>query len=104
MFTDSGSKTDRSSRPPLECMVCGKLFPRGALDLARHQTAPTLGHSVSTKKSSTCKHGCSVCGHYFSTKEHLIMHSEQSSCGKKRLGFQIPDNECIVWYEYFLIL
>ena len=100
---------DRTLRPPLECMVCGKLFPRGALDLARHQQALTLLHTVSDKKTAACKFGCTECGHYFTSKEHLKLHSEHSSCGKKRLGLIIPENECIVWCDlinhlYFLLM
>lgn len=34
----------------VECLVCGKLFPRGELDLARHSVAVTLQHKISKTK------------------------------------------------------
>jgi predicted Zn-ribbon and HTH transcriptional regulator len=102
----------KSVKPPLECMVCGKLFPRGketllfelififdhlgALDLARHQSALTLLHRVGEKKTSALPYGCKFCGYHFSTIEHLELHSNQSSCGKRRSGFYIPDDECLI--------
>jgi hypothetical protein len=109
----SNEKKEKSTRPPLECMVCGKLFPRGlltkitfkflltfpslgALDLARHQSALTLLHRVGEKKTASLQHGCKHCGLYFSSEEHLELHSNQSSCGKTRSGFYIPDDECLI--------
>lgn len=68
-----------------ECLVCGKLFPRGALDLARHQTAVTLLHVVSEKKSASFPHSCKKCGVYFTRDEHLDLHKEFSSCNPKNL-------------------
>lgn len=73
---DLDNKNDRT----LECMICGKLFPRGPIDLARHATAVTLKHGVSRKSTSSYRHGCVRCGLYFSSMEHLSMHSEQSTC------------------------
>ena len=32
--------------------MCGKLFPRGGLDLARHSVAVTLQHKVAKTKSA----------------------------------------------------
>jgi hypothetical protein len=64
----------------LECMVCGKVFPKGPGDLLRHTTAVTLKHLVSKKKSTTQSHDCSRCGLYFSSPEHLHLHQNQTSC------------------------
>lgn len=69
-----------------ECMVCGKLFPRGPIDLARHQTAVTLRHLVHPRHTATFHYGCKKCGLHFTTAEHLSMHVEQSTC-----------NEDMVW-------
>ncbi len=66
------------------------------MDLARHQSALTLLHRVGDKKSSSFQHGCKYCGSYFTTEEHLALHDSQSSCGKKRSGFLIPNDECLV--------
>lgn len=66
-----------------ECMVCGKIFPRGIIDLARHQTAITLQHLSSTEQSATCSIQCERCGIYFSSDEHVKMHQTQSSCSIK---------------------
>lgn len=66
-----------------ECMVCGKMFHRGIIDLARHQTAITLQHLSSSEQSATCQLQCERCGIYFSNEEHIEMHQSQSSCSKK---------------------
>ncbi len=68
----------------LECMVCGKLFPRGAVDLARHSQAPTLQHMVSTKKSKTFVVPCEreKCSLWFLSKEHMELHMNYSSCNE----------------------
>lgn len=72
-----------------ECLICGKLFPRGPIDLARHGAAVTLKHVFSEKKSSSFPFGCKKCATYFSSKEHLEMHSLKSRCNpaivRKRL-------------------
>jgi hypothetical protein len=68
----------------------------GALDLARHQSALTLLHRVGEKKTASLQYGCKHCGLYFSSEEHLDLHSNQSSCGKRRSGFYIPEDECLV--------
>ena len=85
----------------VECLVCGKKFPRGIIDLARHQTAITLQHLVSLEKTATCYIPCEKCGVYFSTEEHVRMHLVQSSCGfagemsveevKQQLPIKHPD-------------
>ena len=41
-----------SSDKTVECLVCGKLFPRGELDLARHSVAVTLQHKTSKTKKA----------------------------------------------------
>lgn len=63
-----------------ECLICGKLFPRGPIDLARHGAAVTLKHIFSEKKSNSFPLGCKKCNTYFSSKEHLEMHSLKSRC------------------------
>lgn len=72
----------------MECMVCGKLFPRGPLDMARHTSAITLKHLFQDKKTSTFCFGCSKCGLHFTMEEHLKMHKSETSCakGKKSKG------------------
>jgi hypothetical protein len=71
---------DDESSEVTECLICGKLFPRGPIDLARHGAAVTLKHVFSEKKSSSFPFGCKKCTTYFSTKEHLEMHSSKSKC------------------------
>ena len=76
------SDPKNSTSKTLECMVCGKTFSRGPVDLARHQTAVTLKHLVSTTTSSQFSFGCRKCNIYFTSKEHLSLHRAQSSCGQ----------------------
>ena len=76
------SDSKNSSSKTLECMVCGKTFSRGPVDLARHQTAVTLKHLVSTTTSAQFSFGCRKCNIYFTSKEHLSLHRAQSSCGQ----------------------
>ena len=64
----------------VDCPVCGKVFPRGALDLARHQNALTLQHLTSTKKSNTFPFGCKRCNLFFAEEDHLNIHNESSRC------------------------
>ena len=64
--------------------MCGKVFTKGALDLARHQAGTTVQHIVSTKRTSTCIHECSKCHSFFTQEEHLQMHKEFSSCKSSR--------------------
>jgi hypothetical protein len=68
------------SNRTLECMVCGKIFPRGPVDLQRHATAVTLKHLVASKRSSAFPNGCSKCGLWFTTEEHLNSHELHSTC------------------------
>lgn len=101
---------DDTEDKAMECMVCGKLFPRGAIDLARHQTglssyldlvisicgqshfpnlratAITLRHLVHPRHTAAFHFGCKKCGLHFSTAEHLASHEDHSSC-----------NENMVW-------
>ena len=79
------SRPIKSSRMPIECMVCGKVFPRGEKALLRHKTAPTLLHAFAHSKTSDCTFGCSTCNVHFTTATHLARHEEESSCGKRRL-------------------
>ena len=76
-----------------ECLVCGKLFPRGAVDLARHQSAVTLQHLISEKKSSTFPHACKKCGICFTQEDHLELHKEQSSCNPKVIKARSKENQ-----------
>ena len=63
-----------------ECLICGKLFPRGPMDLARHGAAVTLKHFISDKKTTSFPFGCKKCIVYFASKEHLDMHYLKSRC------------------------
>ena len=64
------------------CLVCGKKFPRGVLDLARHTTAITLQHLISHKPKSGYDFHCAKCELYFTAKAHLELH-QQSVCPVK---------------------
>lgn len=64
------------------CLVCGKKFPRGVLDLARHTTAITLQHLISHKAKPGYDFHCSKCDIYFTAKAHLELH-QQSVCPVK---------------------
>ena len=75
-----------------ECMVCGKLFPRGVLDLIRHQTAITLKHTTSSEPTDIFQFSCRRCSLYFASKEHVQMHKFQSSCNKLKSTRQQQDN------------
>lgn len=84
-----------------ECLVCGKIFPRGALDLARHQNAITLKHITSLKPTSTHQKQCENCQLYFSSDEHLSMHHTSIMCIKKRsceveveMTYNIEEKDC----------
>ena len=91
--SSSHFKADRT----VECKICGKLFPRGQLDLDRHMAAVTLKHCFSDKKTSNYHVGCKKCGTYFTSKEHYDMHGEKSSCNpvilKDRLEAKMKDEE-----------
>eukprot|EP01031_Cornospumella_fuschlensis_P026112 gene26112-31530_t len=78
------SNLDGEEVKTLECMVCGKLFPRGPVDLARHATAVTLRHLVSSRSSAAYPYPCNSCSLHFTCAEHLEMHQKQSTCN--------PDN------------
>lgn len=65
------------------CLVCGKFFTHGILDLKRHITAITLQHIISKKSSSSFQFSCpNKCGIYFREKAHVEMHVKQA-CIKK---------------------
>ena len=74
-----------------ECLICGKLFPRGPIDLARHGAAVTLKHIFSDKKSNLFPFGCKKCNTYFSTKEHLDMHPIKSRCNPAVVSRRIEE-------------
>ena len=88
--TGKGRRSSLSStEEPLECLVCGKLFHRGQLDLARHAASKTLQHLYAKTKSAEFSFKCNKCKTYFTTSAHLTMHSKHSSCGaSKRPGRQ----------------
>jgi hypothetical protein len=97
----------RHDAKTMECMVCGKLFPRGPIDLHRHATgnlllriqfyfllfiflfilvAVTLKHLVSKKRNPAFNFGCERCGLFFTCEEHLKLHDSYTTC-----------NPAIVW-------
>jgi hypothetical protein len=84
VITNFKESPERKSNT-MECMVCGKVFARGAADLERHKTAITLNHFFSLEKSSVCKYPCTKCRLYFSQPEHLEMHREQTSCNPNHI-------------------
>lgn len=83
--TGGGVLIDRT----VECLVCGKLFPRGELDLARHSAAVTLQHGVSKIKKAGFQFFCAKCKTYFSSAIHLNSHSKQSSCCTSRVKVMV---------------
>jgi len=85
----------------LECMVCGKLFPRGPIDLARHATAITLKHLTHTRQTQAFPHGCRKCTLHFATLEHLELHVEQSSCSAEMVWPPsiAPGTKCVTKAE-----
>jgi len=115
---DEGADDDQGEKT-MECVVCGKLFPRGPIDLARHQTgmhitsltlhlnvncnlifidaAITLKHLVHPRHTATYHYGCKRCGSHFTTAEHLEMHSEQSTCNPDMVwpSTVAPGSKCI---------
>lgn len=69
--------------PILECAVCGKLFPRGQLDLNRHVNAITLQHLFSSGgPSDDFPFGCEKCGVAFTKEDHLRAHNESTRCAQ----------------------
>lgn len=58
----------------LTCLVCGKSFPRGGVDLERHSSAKTLNHWVTTKKMSPRFLLQCTCGIWFCCEEHIQLH------------------------------
>lgn len=71
---------DRGDDRTQECLICGKLFPRGPNDLARHAAAVTLKHVYSEKRSSHFSIGCRKCNTFFTSKDHLELHAKKSKC------------------------
>lgn len=77
-----------------ECMVCGKLFPRGPNDMARHTTAVTLMHLVSDNPDEKgFDYGCKKCKLYFTSQDHLEAHQTFSSCNKNRKVLPVPGTQ-----------
>ena len=74
-----------------ECLICGKLFPRGPIDLVRHGAAVTLKHVFSDKKSASFPFGCKKCSTYFTSKEHLEMHGTKSRCNPAVVAERVKD-------------
>eukprot|EP01041_Mallomonas_annulata_P005120 gene5120-10242_t len=94
------SKKSLDNLKILECMVCGKKFSRGAVDLSRHQTAITLKHYFSSSRSSTCTLPCIDCGLFFSTVDHLNLHRLQTSCPRQMnktssIDFNLSNNDIL---------
>lgn len=83
-MASSQNRNDISNDRTMECMVCGKLFPRGPVDLARHTTAVTLKHLYQEKKTAMYNVGCTKCGLFFTSKEHCKMHRKDSTCRTAR--------------------
>ena len=67
-------KEDESDRS-LTCMICGKTFPRGGVDLERHCSAKTLMHYVATKKMPyfTIMCSCKLC---FANEAQMMLHRQ----------------------------
>lgn len=67
------------------CLVCGKVFPRGPVDLARHSTAITLQHLITKKQKPNFVFACTICNIYFASKDHLDMHLQHVCSVRKSL-------------------
>ena len=64
-----------------ECMLCGKLFSRGVMDLMRHTIAPTLRHLVAKKECAEYPMPCErKCGLWFRNIEEAGSHALSTSC------------------------
>lgn len=70
----------------VECMVCGKLFTRGANDLDRHVKASTLRHFTSLELTEICTIPCQRCGLYLTSEEHRYLHEHATSCNPDRIN------------------
>lgn len=80
MTIDVSAKNFRSMEnaadKSLSCPVCGKNFPRGAVDLDRHCSAKTLSHFAASQKITglfTFKCSCNI---YFTSEAHLELHKK----------------------------
>jgi len=80
----SAKKEAESSVKTVECLICGKIFARGIVDLQRHQAAVTLKHIFHHKKTAAFLHGCEKCHVWFGTEEHLASHKVDSSCNPNK--------------------
>ena len=69
-YRDPEDSSDKS----LSCPVCGKNFPRGAVDLDRHCSAKTLSHFAAPQKmAGTFTFKCS-CNIFFMSQAHVELH------------------------------
>lgn len=75
-----GRRPSDTKDKTVECMVCGKVFARGTVDLQRHQSAPSLAHLQAARRTLACTEPCTRCGLFFSSEEHLASHQEFSTC------------------------
>ena len=79
-----------------KCLVCGKKFLRGILDLNRHRNAVTLQHFWTETVSSSFPYPCDKCKLYFATVDNLHMHQNCVCYSKTSL---IDDSEDVVGDE-----
>lgn len=77
----SASKPPKADRT-VSCLVCGKQFPRGQLDLNRHINAITLKHLYSKKPSPSYDFECLQCNTFFTKTDHLELHILNGLCHK----------------------
>lgn len=66
------------------CLVCGKKFPRGPLDLARHTSAITLMHLTSKTPKPNFDYHCGKCDLYFKLQSHLELHLQSVCPGRAK--------------------
>jgi len=64
-----------------ECMICGKSFSRGVMDLMRHSVAPTLRHLVAKIECEEYPIPCErSCGLWFSSSNNAASHALLTTC------------------------
>ena len=118
MTIDVSAKNFRSMEnaadKSLSCPVCGKNFPRGAVDLDRHCSAKTLSHFAASQKITglfTFKCSCNI---YFTSEAHLELHKKTiciCECRIQRIrhfvlrrgGHEYKTNTASVVYRSFSI-
>ena len=74
------------------CLVCGKKFPRGVLDLGRHTSAITLMHLASKKPKPNFDYHCSKCDLYFKLQSHLELHLQSVCPGRLKAKATAPSS------------